>query len=251
MEALCLDLNCDFTYTEPNSTITGQSLADNNTLTITGVNLPTANSDLIWLGPIGCARDNSSDVNETTQTCVNVTVEVTNSTDNTTYNETTENCTTSTETHYYSEISCTLNDTRVTGNWIVEIETQYGINPNTITANISVPANVSSVSPSTDINYLGGGVMTISGDNFGYNTSAISVVYTDGTICDVTLANMTYFTCQNRRFTSTATTSQQMTITINEIVDANLTVSLISAVEQSTSLSPTSASPVLKSEITV
>jgi hypothetical protein len=42
-----------------------------------------------------------------------------------------------------------------------------------------------------------------------------------------------------------------LTITINEIVDTSLAVTLIAAVEQSTSLTPSSASPVLKSEITV
>jgi hypothetical protein len=40
MEALCLDLNCDYAYTVPNMTITGQDLnqtgSDNNTLTIYG-----------------------------------------------------------------------------------------------------------------------------------------------------------------------------------------------------------------------
>lgn len=66
MEALCLDLNCDYTYTVPDMTITGQDLnqtadADNNTLTIYGTNLPIDATDFIWVGPIGCARNSTFD----------------------------------------------------------------------------------------------------------------------------------------------------------------------------------------------
>jgi hypothetical protein len=223
MQALCLDLNCDFTYTVPNITVTGQSLSADSVLTITGQNLPINATDLIYLGPIGCARDNSTDVNTTVETCVTET----NTTDNTTY----QNCTTETIDVYYTEINCTLNDTRVSGNWIVSILTQEGITPNTIATNISIPVNATAVTPTTDINYLGGDLMNITGDNFGYNISAISVVYADGTVCNVTEANMTWFTCRNSRFTTGAASSQGMTVTVNELTSTALNVTLISAVE--------------------
>ena len=67
-----------------------------------------------------------------------------------------------------------------------------------------MPIAVSAVTPNTDINYLGGDIMTITGDNFGYNISAISVVYADGTLCNVRTATMTAITCENARFTTGA-----------------------------------------------
>lgn len=151
-----------------------------------------------------------------------------------------------------SRINCTLNDTRVSGNWIVVVNTQYGLVPNEVTTEITIPVNVTSVSPMTDINFLGGDVMTISGDNFGYDTSAIMVTYDDGTTCDVIAADMTRFKCLNRRFTAGAAVAQGMQISINNLTDATtLSINLISAVEETTSLVPSSASPVLKTEITV
>lgn len=93
--------------------------------------------------------------------------------------------------------------------------------------------------------------MTISGDSFGYNTDAITVVYDDGTICDVIDAQMTTIQCVNRRFTSGAAADQGITLTINDIEDTTLAVVLLAQAEVSVSMTPSSASPVLKTEIVV
>jgi hypothetical protein len=49
--------------------------------------------------------------------------------------------------------------------------------PNEIYDDIVVPVSVSAISPATDINFMGGSEMTITGDNFGYDASAITVTY--------------------------------------------------------------------------
>lgn len=147
MPALCVDLNCDFTYIASDSMISTQVLADDDSLTLTGTLLPNDNTDKIRLGPVAC----------------------------------------SITTHSDAEIVCQLDDTRTSGEWRTYIRTEFGLIPNEI-ANadkILIPVVATGISPNIDVNYLGGDVMTITGDSFGYNTDAISVVYDDGTICDV------------------------------------------------------------------
>jgi len=59
--------------------------------------------------------------------------------------------------------------------------------------------------------------MTITGDSFGYDATSITAVWSDGTECVVTAADMTWFTCTNARFTTTATNNQDLTITVNGV----------------------------------
>jgi len=48
-----------------------------------------------------------------------------------------------------------------------------------------VPVQADSISPNTDINFLGGDELTITGDSFGWDTEVVSVNFEHGTICDV------------------------------------------------------------------
>jgi hypothetical protein len=48
---------------------------------------------------------------------------------------------------------------------------------NEITVPISIPVNAASITPNTDINFLGGDILTIAGDNFGNDASVIQVVF--------------------------------------------------------------------------
>jgi hypothetical protein len=101
-------------------------------------------------------------------------------------------------------ITCILDDTRITGEWVADILTVYGFLPNEISESITVPVDATSISPSTDINFLGGDVLTITGDSFGYDTDVVSVTFSDGTICTVLTVSMTEITCRSARFTSDA-----------------------------------------------
>lgn len=177
MEALCLNLNCDFAYIESPAEISATTVDEFNVdeIIITGTSLPNDDTDVIWFGPTRCTETSN---------------------DGTT-------------------ITCSLDDTRVSGNWLVDILTVHGLTPTTVTTNINVPVSVSNISPSVDVNYLGGTIMTIDGDNFGYDPSVISVTYADGTSCDILSVSMIQITCVNRRFTSAAAATQDVTIEIN------------------------------------
>lgn len=167
MEALCLDLNCDFAYIDSSAEITANTIDENNLdeVIITGTSLPNDDTDVIWFGPTRCTETSNDG----------------------------------------STITCTLDDTRISGEWIVDILTVHGLTPTTVTTNITVPISVTSIEPNVDVNYLGGTVMTIVGDSFGYDPSVVSVTYEDGTSCDILTVSMTKITCKNRRFTAGAT----------------------------------------------
>lgn len=207
--ALCTSLNCDYTYTSTEAVVSGQSLSDEGLLIITGSNLPTEDSLVISFGPITCT---TSSVTET-------------------------------------EIQCKLDDTRVAGEWTAVVQTTQGLLPNEIETPISVGLSVSDASPSTDVNFLGGDVMTITGDNFGYDTSVVSVTYTDGTECLVTSVDMTTITCTNDRFTTDVEETQTITVSVNSVEDSTVTVALKTTMESTLAMVPSSVSPVLKTEI--
>lgn len=176
MAALCNDLSCDFMYTTTDAVMTGFSIDDSDLLTISGANLPNESTDRIFLGPVGCTLTSHSD----------------------------------------TEIKCQLDDTRVSGDWKPRIRTEYGLIPSSISSSLVVPVVANSVSPATDVNFLGGDEMTISGDSFGYNTAVVSITYNDGTVCEVTSVSMTSITCINKAFSSGSSGStQSVTITVN------------------------------------
>ncbi len=57
--------------------------------------------------------------------------------------------------------------------------------------------------------------------------------------------------CIPDRFKTIVTTPVTITVTINGVSDSSLSIVLISSVQQSLSLVPSSASPVLKTELTI
>lgn len=153
--------------------------------------MPNATADVIYFGPTTCSYDKTQHDNET--------------------------------------IVCELDDTRVSGEWKAQILTEYGLVPSQITQGLTVPVNAASITPEFDVNYLGGDIMTITGDNFGYDKDAVSVTYNDGTLCNVTEVTMTQIICENDRFTSyVAGQNQQVTININGVEDNLLSVSTLS-----------------------
>jgi hypothetical protein len=212
MPALCLDLICDYTYTVSDSLLSTQEIDSTDLITITGTLLPNATTDRLWLGPVSC----------TLQTWSNET------------------------------ITCQLDDTKVAGEWKVAILTQYGYAPSNISTTIDVPIVADSISPATDVSYLGGDVMTITGDAFGYNPDVVSVTFDDGTACEVTSVSMTSITCVNGVFSSSAQgATLTATITINGVTDSSLSVQMLGAALNGLGVSPSSASPVLRTELTI
>lgn len=209
--ALCNDLNCDYVYSNSESLITGQSLTD-ATLTLTGENLPTDEDLVVNLGPITCTVMSATD----------------------------------------TELICTLDNTAVGGSWIAIVHSSKGLLPNEITDAIEISFSVTEATPATDVNFLGGDVMTINGDGFGFDASAVTVVYADGTACSVTAVDMTAITCTNQRFTSDGDTTQAITVTVNGVeLVTEVTVDLKTTLESTLGCSPSSVSPVLKTEVDI
>lgn len=62
---------------------------------------------------------------------------------------------------------------------------------------------------------------------------------------------MTLITCVNRRFTADAERTQDVMIEINGVGESQVSITLIEQAEVSVEIVPNSASPVLKSELTV
>ena len=63
---------------------------------------------------------------------------------------------------------------------------------------------VNSVTPNTDVNYLGGDILVFAGSGFGTVASAVDVKFDDGTVCEVLKVMSTYFSCQTERFSASA-----------------------------------------------
>jgi len=124
----------------------------------------------------------------------------------------------------------------------------WGLIPNSApTTNVAL--TVSSVSPSTGLNYLGGDSLTISGSNFGTDISKVSVTTTDTSICNVTSVSSSTIVCSKSAFSTVTTSAQNLNVVVNSVTDSSLTVTQVSSVPIPSNLSPSSVSPVLKTTI--
>ena len=85
------------------------------------------------------------------------------------------------------------------GDHLVRMIDSSGLIPNSAAA-ISVPLNIASVSPSSNLNYLGGDMVTISGNGFSTDFSVMSVVFDDGTACNILSATDTQLVCETEEF---------------------------------------------------
>lgn len=150
-----------------------------------------------------------------------------------------------------TEIVCDLETKPVSGNWIVEINTASGILPNTISTEISIATSVSAINPNVEVNFLGGDILVIDGDNFGFDTKVISVTFADLTTCKVLSVDMTTIECEANRWSSGHAQDQAVTVSVNGVEDSSLAIVLTQSAESTLSMTPTSVSPVLKTEITI
>lgn len=88
----------------------------------------------------------------------------------------------------YSELQCVLADEPTCGEWIPELYSAYGLIPTDPSVpKIKVDCTVTSIIPDTEINVLGGDLLTISGTNFpkfvADNTVDISFSNSEFTKC--------------------------------------------------------------------
>ena len=130
-----------------------------------------------------------------------------------------------------TEITCTLNTAAAAGSWDVKVADANGYTPKgTTVAQVSVPLSVTSISPNTGLNQLGGDTLTITGTGFDQIIDNTSVVFSDSTACQVLTTSATQITCFITGFDQSALNTSSpytVTITVNSVVDATQSVQLL------------------------
>ena len=150
-----------------------------------------------------------------------------------------------------TQISCDLAQDAVAGEWIAVLNTQYGEAATSISTPEIVLPEVYSVSPNTDINYLGGDTLLITGNRFGSDASVVQVVLSDGSTCAVKSVSQTEITCEVQRMVDNSV-NPSVEVIVNGVSGTSLpSLSLMSVVMDTVTLVPSSVSPVLKSEIDI
>jgi hypothetical protein len=102
------------------------------------------------------------------------------------------------------------------------------------------------VSPYKDLNSKGGDQLTISGEYLPTSLddgSTISVTFSDGTNCNLLSSTETEIVCITDAFAANSNTVT-MIVTVNDVSDDSLTVSIAKAPGNIVSISPSIASPV-------
>jgi len=89
---------------------------------------------------------------------------------------------------------------------------------------------VSSVSPATGLNQLGGDLLTLTGTGFDTNIAATTVTMSDGSTCDIKGATPTTLDCIPSGFdlsTIASSTPRTLTVTVNSVVNTDQSVEML------------------------
>ena len=214
IEGLCPNFNCDYLYKTAPSEITAQSIADNVNISITGTSLPVTDVRVV-LGNAECGTVTASE----------------------------------------TSITCTLAVLPAAGSWDVEVYEPKGRVPIASTVSkISIPLVVTSITPDSNLNQLGGDVLTLTGTGFDKDMSKVSVAFSDSTTCTIQSSSATEVKCLVNGFDKTAlntSSAYATTVTVNTVANSDRSVNLLSTKQSGQSMSPTSVSPVLASNIVV
>lgn len=142
----------------------------------------------------------------------------------------------------------------IAGTWQPKVYDEYGLIPVNTDATIHISLEVASVAPQHNLNPFGGTDLKISATNLPPSISketTVSVVFEDGTLCDVIKITKTAIDCVTQRFNSTESDGLGVTITLNGEVDQSLTITVQPTPVRVTEIQPSSASPVLKAILTI
>jgi len=102
-----------------------------------------------------------------------------------------------------TQISCTLTTPSAAGAWDVVVTDLSGLIPvQGGTTQISVALTVSSVSPASGLNQLGGDTIVLTGTGFDVVIENTSITFSDGTTCTVTSSTSTQLSCTVSEFDS-------------------------------------------------
>jgi hypothetical protein len=236
--AVCHNLTCDYTYTIPTGSIDSFTFSDtSNVLTIVGTNLPTALTDLqaIHFAKTKCVLDSTASLSATS-------------------------------------ITCTLEAATTCGSHAPDLVSKLGRIPNGsgVTAH-TVSCTIGSASPLTGLNLLGGDNITVTGAGFPHHldqitssrrrrlsstVSTVSLTFNDAaqTKCIPQSSTPTQIVCLTDAFDSTASSSASLALSINvnsQPVTNALNFGMKGSYYSTVSITPPSASPVLKTQLTV
>jgi len=224
LPAVCHNLTCDMNYIEPEGNITSFTYTTSTKkLVITGVGIP-------------------SDVTNITS------VEFAQSL-----------CTIDTTTLSSTNLECTLVQNPVCGTHKPILLSSLGLIPNlAAVAGLQIDCTITSVTPSSGLNLLGGDNITISGTNLPIVLwrSIVEIKFSDTqeTTCVAQDSTTTTLVCLTSAFDKTASAGSTLstTIVINGLTVSNsLSLTMASTVKATTQMSPSSVSPVLKTRVTV
>lgn len=154
-----------------------------------------------------------------------------------------------------TEITCTLNVGAAAGEWDVQVVDVNGLTPvDESVPKMSIGLTVTEISPNTGLNQLGGDILTIMGTGFDQILDNTSVVFSDGTACDLITTQDTYVTCMVAGFdpdTLDSVNPYTVTVTVNSVVEDTMTVAILDNKQSGLVVSPTTVSPVLATVLTV
>jgi len=156
-----------------------------------------------------------------------------------------------------TEIVCTLPNTLSAGNWDASIQTATGSVPiKAGTAKIVAALTVTSVTPATNLNQMGGDVLTIAGTGFdAENIASNTVALTDGTKCPVSTVTSTQIKCTTEKLVKTTAEdiakANPVIVTVNSITNNSQTVKASTTKKAAEGVSPASVSPVLHTKVTI
>lgn len=154
-----------------------------------------------------------------------------------------------------TEITCTLDVPAAAGSWNVEVTSTNGLIPLASgVAKIRVLLTVQSVTPSSNLNQLGGDELTFTGSGFDMVTENTQVKFSDGTACVVKSTSSTSLKCLVSGFLSSAIDTVNpytVNVTVNGELDRTQSVMLKSTKQSGLAVAPNSVSPVLSTELTV
>ena len=91
-------------------------------------------------------------------------------------------------------------------------------------AKINVGLSVTSISPSTGLNQLGGDILTISGTGFDTAADNTQVTFSDGTSCEIVSTMSTSLECVVSGFDSATlntSTPYTVTVSVNSVTDSS------------------------------
>jgi hypothetical protein len=169
-------------------------------------------------------------------------------------------CTIDASTYSETNIDCTLDRTPVCGDFSPVVLHNLGIIPSGSTVvNETVTCTITTVTPTTSMNLIGADNVTITGTNLPWDltSSTISVSFgnTLATNCQPKRSSGTELVCLTDTFDTTvdaSSTGVGLTVVINgQTVPTSEVFDMKTAVSSGTSITPSSVSPVLKTDVTV